>query len=49
MRAAGSQRLRYDLRCISLVLGWLDRHGHDTALETSPAGGAPAPEIPTSL
>ena len=26
---AGSHRLRYDPRCISLVLGWLDRRGHD--------------------
>lgn len=47
--AAGSHRLRYDPRCISLVLGWLDRHGHDTALEAQPAAGTPASEIPTSL
>ncbi len=32
--AGGSHRLRYDPRCISLVLGWLDRHGH-VALEGS--------------
>ena len=29
---AGSHRLRYDPRCISLVLGWLDRRGHDAVL-----------------
>ena len=29
--AGGGHRLRYDPRCISLVMGWLDRHGHDTA------------------
>ena len=47
--AAGGHRLRYDPRCISLVLGWLDRHGHDTAIEAPPAAGTTESEIPTSL
>ncbi|MDE0668480.1 MAG: alpha/beta hydrolase [bacterium] len=34
--ASGSHRLRYDPRCVSLVLGWLDRHGHGSAAETAP-------------
>ncbi len=44
---AGGHRLRYDPRCISLVLGWLDRHGHDRVLGPAaapePAGGPDAP------
>ena len=44
---AGGHRLRYDPRCISLVLGWLDRHGHDTALEAPLAAGTSVPEVPT--
>ncbi|MCY3925960.1 MAG: alpha/beta hydrolase [bacterium] len=43
--AGGSHRLRYDPRCISLLLGWLDRHGHDAALEA----GASAAEVPTAV
>lgn len=46
--SGGGHRLRYDPRCISLVLGWLDRHGHDTAPEPR-AAGASGPEVPTSL
>ena len=41
--ASGGHRLRYDPRCISLVLGWLDRHGHDTAATPVPESD-PAPE-----
>ncbi len=35
--AAGSHRLRYDPRCISLVLGWLDRRAHDAAPAGTPS------------
>ncbi len=46
--ATGGHRLRYDPRCISLVLGWLDRHGHDTAPETATAGEESLTETPTA-
>ena len=46
--ATGGHRLRYDPRCISLVLGWLDRHGHDTAPETATAGEESLAEAPTA-
>ncbi len=47
--ASGGHRLRYDPRCISVVLGWLDRHGHDTGPETPPAAeAAPAASSATS-
>ena len=46
--ASGGHRLRYDPRCISLVLGWLDRHGHDTAPETTPTIEESSAEVPTA-
>lgn len=46
--AAGGHRLRYDPRCISLVLGWLDRHGHDTAPEPEPVAHGSSAEVPAS-
>ena len=46
--AGGGHRLRYDPRCISLVLGWLDRHGHDAAPEAPPVADEPSTEIPAA-
>ena len=46
--SGGGHRLRYDPRCISLVLGWLDRHGHDTVPEPATAGGESLAETPTA-
>ncbi len=46
--SAGGHRLRYDPRCISLVLGWLDRHGHDAAPEASPAVNEPSAGVPAA-
>ncbi|MCY3952030.1 MAG: alpha/beta hydrolase [bacterium] len=46
--AAGGHRLRYDPRCISLVLGWLDRHGHDMVLEPATVDEASLAETPTA-
>lgn len=46
--AAGGHRLRYDPRCISLVLGWLDRHGLDTAPEQATVDEESLAETPTA-
>lgn len=46
---AGSHRLRYDPRCISLVLGWLDRRGHDAVPTESKSASTGEDDAPAGI